>query len=109
MDGTTLSIGGSAITEDGTKVSLASNGLLVGTSIFAYATPVVVDTATVASASGSSATTGVLLSGGATPPAVPSATGGVYRSGAPGGGSVREMKMLFFGTSIPLCVIMWMM
>ena len=74
VDGSTLSIGGPAITEDGTRLSLASNGLLVGSSTYAYATPVI-NTATETTAS-STFTTGVLPSGGTTPTAIASATGG---------------------------------
>ena len=73
IDGTTLSIGGSAITEHGTRLSLLSNGLLVGSSTFAYASPVI-NTATMSTASAFSST-GVVPSGGAMPVGVPSATG----------------------------------
>lgn len=39
IDGTTLSISGPAITDHGTVISLASGGVVVGSSTFAYATP----------------------------------------------------------------------
>ena len=84
VDGTTLSIGGPAITENGTRVSLASGGLLVGSSTFAYATPIS-NTAT-ATGAGGSLSTGSLPSGLAT--TFPSATGGIGTSAASGGKSV---------------------
>ena len=103
VDGTTLSMGGSAMTEKGTRLSLASNGLVVGSSTFAYATP----TANTASASGLSGTfsTGVLPGGGATPAAIPSATGGVYRSAASAKGSVANAMSAVIGVLTSLYVM----
>ena len=92
VDGTTLSIGGPAITENGTRVSLASGGLLVGSSTFAYATPAV-NAATVTGAGGS-LSTGSIPSGLAT--TFPGATGGIGSSAASGGKSVpRAIRILF--------------
>ena len=102
VNGTTISIGGPAITEHGTRLSLAPNGLVVGLSTFAYATPVA-NTATTSTAAGTSST-GVLPSGGSTPAAIPSATGTVFRSAA----SVKTLKpgvmIAFLGMSISLIV-----
>ena len=103
VDGTTISIGGSAITENGTRLSLASNGLLIGSSTFAYATPVA-NTATVSTASGTFRTS-VLPSGGATPTAVPSATGSVGRSAASVKTITPGVIAIWFGISMALLMM----
>ena len=102
VDGSTLSVGGSAITEDGTKVSLASSGLVVGSSTFAYATPVA-NVATVSSASGTSST-GALPSGGTIATTFPSATGGVERSAASGKTWSRRLMTKSAGVSVFLSI-----
>lgn len=105
VDGTTLSIGGPAITDDhGTRLSLASNGIVVGSSTFAYATPVG-DTATVSGSSGAFSTGVVGPSGGARPAAIPSATGGIYRSAASARKSVPRLMMAVAGILVSFCVM----
>lgn len=106
VNGTTLSLGGPAITDDhGIRLSLASNGIVIGSSTFAYATPVVVDTATVSGSSEAFSTGVVSPSGGASPAAIPSATGGVYRSTASAKRSVSRMMMAITGISVSLYVM----
>lgn len=106
VDGTTLSLGGPAITDDhGIRLSLASNKIVIGSSTFAYATPVVVDTATVSGSSEAFSTGVVSPSGGASPAAIPSATGGVYRSTASAKRSVSRMMMAITGISVSLYVM----
>ena len=98
VNGTPLLIGGPAITEHGIKISLASNGLVAGSSTFAYAKPFVMNTATLSSrvASGSHST-GLLPSVGATPvSAMPSATKNVSRSSASTGRTVNGVLMVVF-------------
>ena len=102
VDGSTLSVGGFAITEDGTKLSLASNGLVVGSSTFAYATPVA-NVATASTASGSSST-GALPSGGTIATTFPSATGGVEKSGASGKKWSRRLMTVSAGISLFLSI-----
>ena len=107
VDGTPLSIGGPALTEHGTKISLASNGLVVGSSTFAYATPAVTNTAGLPSGvvSGSSST-GILPSVAATPvSAIPSITGSVSRSSASVDKVINGVMMAGFGLFASLCVI----
>ena len=100
VNGTTISIGGPAITEHGTRLSLAPNGLVVGLSTFAYATPVA-NTATTSTAAGTFST-GVLPSGGYTPAAIPSATGTVFRSTASVKTLTPGVMIAFLGLSISL-------
>lgn len=102
VDGTTLSIGGPAMTENGTRLSLATNGFLVGSSTFAYATPVA-NTATVSTAGGTFSTN-TLPSGGAIATTFPSATGGVGKSAASATTSTPTVMTLWFGVSMSLCV-----
>ena len=111
VDGTPLSIGGPAITEHGTKISLASNGLVVGLSTFAYATPVVMNTATLSSGVVSgSFSTAILPSVGATPvSAMPSVTGSVSRSSASVGKATNGVMMAVFGVFASLCVMVGIM
>lgn len=82
LDGSTLFVGGSAITENWTRISLASTGLVVGSSTFSYATPV--GNAVTVSTASATFSTGVLSSGGAILTTFPSATGGVEKSAASG-------------------------
>lgn len=102
VDGSTISVGGSAITEDGTRFSLASSGLVIGSSTFAYPTPVA-NTATVSTASGSSSTS-VVPSGGAVPTAVPSATGGAEKGAASARTGSLRLMTVWVGISVVLSI-----
>ena len=107
VDGTPLSIGGPALTEHGTKISLASNGLVVGSSTFAYATPAVMSTVALPSGVVSgSLRTAILPSVAATPvSAIPSITGSVSRSSASVGKATNGVMVAVFGLFASLCVI----
>ena len=111
VDGTPLSIGGPAITEHGTKISLASNGLVVGSSTYAYATSTVVNTAVLSSGVVSGIfSTAILPSVGATPiSAMPSVTGSVSRSSASVGKAMDGLMMAVFGVLGSLCVMIGIM
>ena len=111
VDGTPLSIGGPAITEHGTKISLASNGIVVGLSTFAYATPVVMNTATLSSGVASASfSTAILPSVGATPvSAMPSVTGSVSRSSTSVEKATNGVMMAVFGVFASLCVMVGIM
>ena len=111
VDGTPLSIGGPAITGDGTKISLASNGLVVGSSTYAYATPAVVHIATLSSGVVSgSFSTGILPSVGAMPAsAMPSVTGNVSRSSASVAKIMDGWMLAVLGVFTPLCVMVGIM
>ena len=111
VDGTPLSIGGPAITEHGTKISLASNGIVVGLSTFAYATPVVMNTATLSSGVVSASfSTAILPSVGATPvSAMPSVTGSVSRSSTSVEKATNGVMMAVFGVFASLCVMVGIM
>ena len=104
VGGSTLSIGGPAITEDGKKFSLASNGLLVGSSTFAYATPVA-NTATVTTAS-SAFGTGASASGGVLPTTFPSVTGGKGKSAASAKTITFRAITTWFGISMSLLIVL---
>lgn len=107
VDGTPLSIGGPALAEHGTKISLAANGLVVGSSTFAYATPVVMNTGALPSGVVSgSLRTGISPSVGATPvSAIPSITGSVSRSSGSISNANNGVMMAVFGVIASLFVI----
>ena len=111
VDGTPLSIGGPAITDHGTGIPLASNGLVVGSSTFGYATPVVMNTVILASGVvNGSFSTAILPSVGDTPgSATPSVTGNVSRSIASIGKVMDGVMMTVFGVFASLCVMVGMM
>lgn len=102
VDGSTLSVGGSAITEDGTRLSLASSGIVIGSSTFAYPTPVT-NAATVSTASGTSSTT-VVPSGGAVPTTLPSATGRVEKGAASAKTGSLRLMTIWVGVSVALSI-----
>lgn len=109
VEGTTLSIGGPAITEDGTRLSLATNGFIVGSSTFAYATPAAATAATGSTSSGTFSTS-VLPSSVAIPTSTPSATGGTRKSAASAKTITSRMVAIYFGISISLSTmigILW--
>lgn len=110
VDGTSLSIGGHAITEHGTEIFRASNGLVVGLSTFAYATPVVMKTATLSSGVVSETfRMGILPSVGATPVSeMPSVTGSVSNISASVGKATNGVMMSVFGFA-SLCVMVGIM
>ena len=89
------------MTENGTRLSLASGGLLVGSSTFAYATPAM-NTATVSGASGSFGT-GTVPGGLAT--TIPSATGGIGTRTASGAKSIPKAVMILFMIAASLYLI----
>ena len=100
--------------EHGTRISLAPNGLVVGSSTFAYATPAAVTSTAAPSSVGGSVSggvgTGVFPGGSAasTVGAMPNATDGAYsyRSGAPGKRLTHGIMTLCFGTLVCLFVMM---
>ena len=104
VDGSTLFVGGSAITENGTRISLASTGLVVGSSTFSYATPV--GNAVTASTASATFSTGVLPSGGAILTTFPSATGGVEKSAASGKRLSPRLMTLSVGVSMFLSLLL---
>ena len=114
VDGTPLSIiGGPAITDHGPGIPLASNGLAVESSTFTYATPVVMNTATLARVRGvvsGSFSTGILPSVAVNPgSATPRITGNVSRSNAPVGKVVNGVMKTIFGAFASLYVMVRMM